>query len=105
MTQINAKAQIPSPSKGHNSRPGLTESQKKNLEYMGSMIGKLSVMAKGDRAHVIAYFLEMAYLETFDVLRGKRPLTGRGPESTATSESRKPAVPKPEKTTQLYKIG
>lgn len=104
MTQINAKAQNPSPSRGHNSRPGLTERQKKNLEYMGSMIGELTIMAKGERAHAIAYFLEMAYLETFDIIRGQRPLTGRDPEITTTPKAKKLAASKPEKTAQLYKI-
>lgn len=105
MTQINAKAQIPSPSKGHNSRPDLTERQKRTLEYMGGMMGELSVMAKGERAHVIAYFLEMAYIETFDVLRGKRPLTGRNPKIITNPKTKKPAVSKSKKTAQLYKIG
>lgn len=97
MTQINAEEPIPSPTKGHNSRHNLSERQRKSLEYMGSIIGELSVMAKGERAQMIAYFLEMAYIETFDVLRGQRPLTGKDQETTSS--------PNAQTTAELYKIG
>ncbi len=105
MTQINAKAQNPSPSKGHNSRPGLTDRQKTSLEYLGSMIGELSVIAKGERAHLIAYFLEMAYLETFDVLRGCRPLTGDHPERKSSQKAKNATSAKSGSASQLCKLG
>jgi hypothetical protein len=105
MTQINAKAQIPSPSKGHNSRPGLTERQRNSLEYLGNMIGELSVIAKGERAHLIAYFLEMAYLETYDILRGSRPLIGDHLKGKSTPRARNTTSAKSGTEAQLYTFG
>ncbi|MDH4992045.1 hypothetical protein QEZ48_14590 [Aquamicrobium lusatiense] len=105
MTQINAKAQIPSPSKGHNSRAGLTERQRNSLEYLGKMIGELSVIAKGERAHLIAYFLDMAYLEAYDILRGSRPLIGDQPKGKSTPTPRNTISAKSRNAAQLQKIG
>ncbi|HEY6629871.1 MAG TPA: hypothetical protein VIZ90_00325 [Rhizobiaceae bacterium] len=43
------------------------------LDYIQSMLGQLRGMAEGERCDMLAYLIEMAYLEASDVLRGERP--------------------------------
>ena len=43
------------------------------LDYIQSMLGQLRNMAEAERCDVLAYLIEMAYLEASDVLRGERP--------------------------------
>lgn len=72
MTQINAAAKIPESRK--KSGYHLTDQQRETLEYMRSMIGQLSAMAAGEKAHTISYMLGMAHIETYEVLQGTQPL-------------------------------
>jgi hypothetical protein len=44
------------------------------LDYIQSMLGQLRVMAEAERCDMLAYLLEMAYVETGDIIRGDRPL-------------------------------
>lgn len=44
------------------------------LDYMQSMLGQLGIMAKAERCDMLAYLVEMAYLEVSDIIRGDRPL-------------------------------
>jgi hypothetical protein len=37
------------------------------------MLGQLRGMAEAERCDMLAYLIEMAYLEASDVLRGERP--------------------------------
>lgn len=41
------------------------------LDYMQSMLRELRIMAQAERLDVIAYFVEMAYIETSDIIRGE----------------------------------
>lgn len=45
-----------------------------SLEYLRSMLGQLREMAQAERADMLAYLIEMAYLEASDILRGERPV-------------------------------
>jgi hypothetical protein len=43
------------------------------LDYMQSMLGQLRVMAENERCDMLAYLIEMAFLEAGEVARGERP--------------------------------
>lgn len=43
------------------------------LEYIQSMLGQLRTMAQGERYDGLAYFIEMAYIEASDIVRGEQP--------------------------------
>jgi hypothetical protein len=43
------------------------------LDYMQSMLGQLRTMAESERCDVLAYLIEMAYVEASDIIRGERP--------------------------------
>jgi hypothetical protein len=43
------------------------------LDYIQAMLGQLRTMAQGERCDMLAYLIEMAYVEASDILRGERP--------------------------------
>lgn len=43
------------------------------LDYIQSMLGQLRTMAENERCDMLAYLIEMAYVEASDVVRGERP--------------------------------
>jgi uncharacterized tellurite resistance protein B-like protein len=43
------------------------------LDYMQSMLGQLRTMAEAERYDLLAYLIEMAYVEAGDIARGDRP--------------------------------
>ena len=43
------------------------------LDYIQSMLGQLRGMAEAERCDMLAYLIEMAYLEASDILRGEKP--------------------------------
>ena len=43
------------------------------LDYIQSMLAQLRSMADAERCDMLAYLIEMAYLEASDILRGERP--------------------------------
>jgi hypothetical protein len=43
------------------------------LEYMQAMLGQLRTMAEAERCDMLAYLIEMAYIEASDIMRGERP--------------------------------
>lgn len=43
------------------------------LDYVQSMLGQLRTMAKNENCDMLAYLIEMAYVEASDVLRDQRP--------------------------------
>ena len=43
------------------------------LDYVQSMLGQLRTMAKNESCDMLAYLIEMAYVEASDVLRAERP--------------------------------
>jgi hypothetical protein len=40
------------------------------LDYMQAMLGELRTMAQAERYDMLAYLIEMAYLEASDIARG-----------------------------------
>ncbi|MBX3577888.1 MAG: hypothetical protein KF723_11810 [Rhizobiaceae bacterium] len=44
------------------------------LDYMQSMLGQLRTMAEAERCDMLAYLIEMSYVEVSDIIRGERPL-------------------------------
>lgn len=40
------------------------------LEFIQSMLGQLRTMAQAERYDSLAYFIEMAYIEASDIMRG-----------------------------------
>ncbi len=44
------------------------------LEFVRSMLGQLRTMAEAERADMLVYLIEMAYLEASDIMRGERPV-------------------------------
>lgn len=40
---------------------------------MQSMLGQLRTMAEAERCDMLAYLIEMAYVEASDIIRGERP--------------------------------
>ena len=43
------------------------------LDYLQSMLGQLRTMAQAERCDMLAYLIEMAYIEASDIIRGERP--------------------------------
>ncbi len=43
------------------------------LDYMQAMLGQLRTMAEAERCDMLAYLIEMAYVEASDIIRGERP--------------------------------
>jgi hypothetical protein len=43
------------------------------LDYLQSMLGQLRQMADAERLDMLAYLIEMAYIEASDIIRGDRP--------------------------------
>ncbi|MEO3385953.1 hypothetical protein [Mesorhizobium sp. CAU 1741] len=60
--------------KGTFMRQQLNKRRTDTLDYMQSMLGQLRNMAEAERCDMLAYLVEMAYVEVSDILRGERPL-------------------------------
>jgi len=45
-----------------------------NIAYIRQMLGELGGVARAEKADMLCYLIEMAYLEAGDVLAGTRPL-------------------------------
>ena len=55
------------------------------LDYLQSMLGQLRTMADAERYDMLAYLIEMAYLEATDAMRGERPLRIREDQGNGAS--------------------
>lgn len=51
-------------------KPKQTYNRTDRLDYIQTMLHHLRDMAQADRAHSAAFFIEMAYIEVSDVIRG-----------------------------------
>jgi hypothetical protein len=54
-------------------RESVSRRRGETLEYLQAMLGQLRIMAEAERCDMLAYLIEMAYVEAGDVLRGQRP--------------------------------
>jgi hypothetical protein len=43
------------------------------LDYLHAMLGQMRAMADAEHYDVLAYLIEMAYIEASDIMRGERP--------------------------------
>lgn len=58
------------------------------LDYMQSLLGELRAMANAERHDMLAYLIEMAYLEASDIARALRAKSGSwGPEEPPDSST------------------
>lgn len=55
----------------HKSAP--TQRRAETLDYIQSMLGQLRIMADAERCGLLAYLIEMAYVEAGDAVRSERP--------------------------------
>ena len=55
-------------------RPSQGERRTETLDYLQSMLAQLRTMAAAERCDMLAYLIEMAYLEVTDIVRGERKL-------------------------------
>jgi hypothetical protein len=78
--------------------PKLRTSEKEALDYLLALIRELKQMAAANRFPTIAYFLDMAYIETADVIRGKRPARHAKP----AIQSGEPCGPNPTELGAAY---
>ena len=46
-----------------------------NIAYIRQMLGELGGVARDEKADMLCYLIEMAYLEAGEVLAGTRPLS------------------------------
>jgi hypothetical protein len=51
----------------------LNRSRGETLLYVQSLLGQLRTMAEAERCDMLAYLIEMAYVEASDIVRGERP--------------------------------
>lgn len=54
-------------------RDAIKTRRTETLDYMQSMLGQLRTMAQAERCDMLAYLIEMAYVEASDIIRGDRP--------------------------------
>ena len=52
----------------------LNRRRKEALDYIRAMLGQLRTMAEAERCEMLAYLIEMSYIEASDIIRGERPL-------------------------------
>ena len=55
------------------SRQEIIRRRTETLDFMQSMLGQLCTMAEAERCDMLAYLIEMAYVEASDIIRGDRP--------------------------------
>ncbi|PWK69836.1 hypothetical protein C8K44_108135 [Aminobacter sp. AP02] len=54
-------------------KPAPTQRRAETLDYIQSMLAQLRVMADAERCGLLAYLIEMAYVEAGDAACGERP--------------------------------
>ena len=54
-------------------RPYYSKRRAETLDYLQAMLGQLRTMAEAERCDMLAYLIEMAYIEANDIARGERP--------------------------------
>lgn len=50
------------------------QTQLDRIRYIQAMLGELRTMAEAERCDLLTYMIEMAYIESSDIVRGQRPL-------------------------------
>ena len=75
-------------------QPHLNRRRTDTLDYLQSMLGQMRTMAEAERCDMLAWLIEMAYVEVSDIIRGERPLRvgrkeGNGPSGVPFQPARK----------------
>ena len=55
------------------SKEEIARRRTETLDFIQGMLGQLRTMAQGERYDILAYLIEMAYVEASDIIRGERP--------------------------------
>jgi hypothetical protein len=63
----------PDSQRGKRTMTSLNRSRGETLLYVQSLLGQLRTMAEAERCDMLAYLIEMAYVEASDIVRGERP--------------------------------
>lgn len=66
-------------------RQQLNSRRSETLDYIQGMLGQLRTMADAERCDMLAYLLEMAYIEASDVIRKGCPLNVGNDERNGTT--------------------
>jgi hypothetical protein len=66
--------------------------RKETLEYVQAMLGQLRRMVQAERCDFLACLVEMAYVETSDILRGARPARASQPVAEAVAAGEQPCL-------------
>jgi len=61
------------------------DDQSGTIDYIHQMLAQLRLMAEYERCDMLAYLIEMAYVESGDIIRGNRPSMVGKYERNATS--------------------
>ena len=62
------------------------------LDYLQSMLREMREIAQAERCDMLAYLIEMAYVEASDIIRGERPMRVRPSVPVARSQKRHSAA-------------
>ena len=73
-------------------RPYYSKRRTETLDYLQSMLGQLRTMAEAERCDMLAYLIEMAYIEASDIIRGDRPANARDPQAVSADQKRDSAA-------------
>jgi hypothetical protein len=55
------------------SRGSASNEHRETVSYIHALLGQLRAMAKRERCEMLAYLIEMAYVEAGDIVRRERP--------------------------------
>lgn len=73
-------------SQGGDARGRGKSSEAETLEYIRSMLRELRSLARGERAEMLSYLIEMAYVEVSDLLRDENGSQGSSRRETKPPE-------------------
>lgn len=56
------------------------------LRYIQAMLGELRTLSEAERCNMLTYMIEMAYVESSDIIRGQRPMRLDPPAEAASGK-------------------
>lgn len=89
LRMLRTMSQASHSSASHVVRRPFPRRRTEQLDYIQAMLGQLRTMAKAERCDMLAYLIEMSYVEASDIIRGERPSTLA---STLDGDQRYPTV-------------
>jgi hypothetical protein len=76
-------------SRGGDARGQGKSNEAETLEYIRAMLRELRSLAKGERAEMLSYLIEMAYVEASDLLRNENA-DGERSQGSSRRETKPP---------------